>query len=410
MSLLLQLAVRNALRNQRRSGLTALMVALGVSMLTVAMAWIQGVLGGGLDGAVRNIGLVRVTAPDFVKREQVLPIDANLAESAPIEAALRAVPTVTAVYPRIQMGVTAGAGDTIGERFGLLSGAPTAWYVEQLRLPERLLEGEMLRDDKDVLLGRAIAEQLGVHAGDEVVLLGTTQDGSLSPAKLHVRGVVDMGGGQLGRQMFVTLEQVRWMADIPDGATELLVYGPSRSQGSTLAAALRARPETAALSVQSWDERSPFDSMLSLMNTVQSVGAGVVVFITALGVLNTMMMSVLERTGEIGVLRALGLKRREVAVLFVTEAAVISLIGGMAGALLGGAMAYYLEVVGVDLGTAIDKVNTPLPFDRVVHGDLTIAMLLGSVVLGLFMAIVGGLLPALRAATVQPVEAMRARR
>jgi putative ABC transport system permease protein len=408
--LLLSLAVRNARRNVRRSLLTALMITLGVALLTVAMAWIDGVLGSALDGAARNIGMVRVVTPEFAAREQVLPIDENFAESRALEAAIAAVPGVTSVVPRIQMPVTVSAGDAIGERFGLLSGAPASYYAEVLDLDAQLVGGRLPQADGEVVIGQTLAEQVGASLGAEVVILGATQDGSLSPAKVTIVGVADLGNASQDRQIFGTLEQVRYLADIPDGATELLVFGPSRDDAPDTAAAVAALPETKGLDVRAWSQRKPFDELLGFIGAVHTVSGGVIVFITALGVFNTMLMSVLERTGEVGVLRALGLKAREVVVLFVVEALTIALVGGAAGAVLGSVGALYLQEVGVNLGSAVDKVGTALPVSSVVYARLTPDTLVGAVLLGLVMAVLGGALPAFRAARISPVEAMRSRR
>lgn len=404
------LALRNALRNRRRSLLTALMVMFGVTFLTVAMAWIEGIFHNTLDTAANVAGHVRIVTADYARREQVNPIQENIASSAAIEEAVRAAPGVAGVYPRISMGVTATVGEDIGEEFGLVQGAPIAFFEGPLDLDHRLASGRMLTKDDEGLIGRSLAEKLGAKVGDEVVVLGQTQDGSLSPAKFTLVGIVDLGNAMQNKQIFLTLEKVRYMADIPDGAVEISVFAPRREDAGTLAATVAALPATAGLDVKSWDQRPPFDGALGFFTTVQGVVATVMVFITGLGVLNTMLMSVLERTGEIGVMRAMGLKRYQVMQLFVLEAVGIAVIGAALGAVLGGLGGWYLEVHGVDIGSAVNKLPATIPMNSTIHGRITLEILLRSVVLGLAMALVGGALPAWRASQIQPIEAMRHRR
>ncbi|MFZ5475642.1 MAG: ABC transporter permease [Myxococcota bacterium] len=406
--MLFSMALRNALRNRRRSMLTATTVLLGVALLTLAMCWIEGVVSGMLDRSVKQIGPVRVVDPEFAKREQLMPLYENIADSAPLEAQLRDVPGVTGVYPRIQMGVTVTVGELIGEKFGLVIGAPIAYFDEVVDLDQTLREGAMLAGDEELVVGAEVAEQTGAKVGDDVVLLGQTQDGSLSAKKLKLVGIADLGNAQQNRLLFVTLEQARYMADMDGGAVELLVYGPPTDEADELAAAIRALPGMDTWSVKAWSERPPFSDMMGIFTTVRGIAASAIVLITALGVLNTMLMSVLERTAEIGVLRALGLKRREVVSLFVIEALGIAFVGGVLGAALGGLGGWWLQVHGVDLGSAVDKM--PMPFNSRVYGKLTPEILAGGVALGLVMAVVGGLVPAFRASHIQPVEAMRSRR
>lgn len=409
--MIVALALRNALRNTRRSILTALTVTLGVALLTLGMAWIQGVLGSALDGAAAQAGHVRVVDPEFARKEQLVPLAENLPDTAPLIAAAMAAGEGVRAYPRIAMPVTVTVGEDIGEHFGLATGAPLEWFDAVMELPTRIAEGRSLAADDEVVVGRTVADQAGVKVGDELVLLGQTQDGSMSPVKVTVVGIYETGNKTQDRLVCLTLEKMRWMADIPDGATELLVYGADRDDALALAAALRAAPAFGALEVKAWSERPPFDAMLGFIGSVRGFAAGTIVFITALGVLNTMLMSVLERTAEIGVLRALGLKKAQTVALFVVEAVGIAAVGGAVGTTIGGVLGWlWLERVGIDLGSAADKFPSAIPVNRTMYGDVDGPLLVQAFLLGLVVAVVGGALPALRAARIEPVEAMRTRR
>ena len=408
--MLFSLALRNALRNRRRSLLTATMVMLGVACLTVAMSWLEGFFGTTLDMAANIAGHVRVVEADYARREQLNPLHENIAVSAPLEAAIRALPGVVAVHPRISMGVTATIGDEIGEEFGLVQGGPLALFEGPLGLPPRLTEGRMLANDGEAVIGKKLVEKLGAKIGDDVVLLGQTQDGSMSPAKVKLVGIVDLGSAGQNRQIFLTLDAVRYMADIPDGAVELSVYSEDKDESGELAARIAALPEFAGKDVKSWDQRPPFNNIMGLLATVKGIAGFVMVFITGLGVLNTMLMSVLERTGEIGVMRAMGLRRPQVVYLFVLEALGISAIGGVLGAVLGGLIGYWFQVHGVDLGSVVDKLPATIPMNTTMYGKVTPEILGFAVLLGLAMAVLGGVLPALRASRIEPIEAMRQRR
>lgn len=409
--MIVALALRNALRNTRRSILTALTVTLGVALLTLGMAWIQGVLGSALDGAAAQAGHVRVVDPEFARKEQLVPLAENLPDTAPLIAAAMTAGDGVRAYPRIAMPVTVTVGEDIGEHFGLATGAPLEWFDAVMELPTRIAEGRSLAADDEVVVGRTVADQAGVKVGDELVLLGQTQDGSMSPVKVTVVGIYETGNKTQDRLVCLTLEKMRWMADIPDGATELLVYGADRDDALALAAALRAAPAFGALEVKAWSERPPFDAMLGFIGSVRGFAAGTIVFITALGVLNTMLMSVLERTAEIGVLRALGLKKAQTVALFVVEAVGIAAVGGAVGTTIGGVLGWlWLERVGIDLGSAADKFPSAIPVNRTMYGDVDGPLLVQAFLLGLVVAVVGGALPALRAARIEPVEAMRTRR
>jgi ABC-type lipoprotein release transport system permease subunit len=405
-----RLAMRNTLRRRVRTLLTAGMVVLGVALLLNALSWVRGVFGSMLASATALGGHVRVVDPDFAAREELLPLYENLPRTAPLVEALERQPGVVAVEERIMAGVTVTVGKEIGEVFALAVGAGERYFRERMGAKDKLVAGRWFSGAPDeVIAGAKVAEQAGAKVGDEVVLLGVTQDGSLSPLKGRLVGIVRTGAGALDQQLMLPLAQLRHLADIPEGATELLVYASRHEEGDALAASLRAVPALRALAVQSWSEREPWKSLTSTVRGIQAVVVFIFVFLTALGIWNTMMMSVLERTHEIGVLRAMGLGRAGTLALFVGEALVIAVVGGLVGVGLGAYPAWLLETKGIHIGERT-AANLPAALSETIHGDLTLETVAMSFGLGLLMAVLGTLIPALRAASIQPVSAMRSGR
>jgi ABC-type lipoprotein release transport system permease subunit len=411
MLLIFSMAIRNLGRNRRRTVLTALTVALGVALLTNAMAFIGGVFWGALEKVSAQAGQVRIVTPKYAQRDQLMPLSENIADTAALEAQLAGAPGVIAVVPHIAMGVTGAVGDDeIGERFALLHGAPASYYTEWLDLDSHLSGGVMPAQKGEALVGRAFAEEIGAKVGTEIVLLGQTQDGSPSPLKIVATGIVDLGNAQQNRQVWVSLDEARWMADIENGATELLIFGDDWEKASALAADLRELPGMNAYDVRGWNERSPYDGFVGFARALHGIAGGVIVFITALGVLNTMFMSVLERTAEVGVMRAMGLRAWQTLAMFIVEALAIAGVGGVAGVALGAPLALYLGHRGIDFGAAVDKLPPTIPINTIIRPTLSWEVVVLGVALGFAMALVGGVLPAIRAARIQPVEAMRSRR
>lgn len=408
-----RLAMRNTLRRRARTLLTTGMVVLGVALLLVALSWLRGASGSVLTSAAALGGHVRVVDPDFAAREELLPLAENLPAVAPLIEKLRAQPGVVAVEPRIMTGVTVTVGQEIGEVFAAAVGASERYFRERMEAREKLIEGRWFSGaEGEVIAGARVVEQAQAKVGDELVMLGTTQDGSLSPIKGRLVGVV-RAGGLLDRQVLVPLPRLQYLTDIPGGATELLVYGGHYQEAPALAqqlkAALAGDPGSAGLAVQAWSDREPWRSIASTVRGVQAVIVFIFVLLTALGIWNTMMMSVLERTHEIGVLRAMGLSRAGAVGLFVGEAVAIAVVGGGLGVALGLYPAWWLESHGIRIGErTASSVN--LGFSEVVRGDLTGNTVAMAFALGLVMALVGSLIPALRAASIAPVSAMRSGR
>lgn len=409
MSALLRLAARNARRRRARTLLTAGMVVAGVGLLMIALTWITGIFGGVLEEGSAMGGHVRLVNPDYAAREELLPLDANLPDLGAVVKLVEGRPGVVAVEPRILTGVTVTVGREIGDVFALATGASERYFRERLHAADKVREGRWFSGSPgEIVLGAKVAEEAHAKLGDEVVLLGMTQDGSISPIKGALVGIV-RSGGLLDRQVLVPLERIQWLADLAGGATELLVFGDDYATAAGLAARLRAVPELAPYLIQGWQQREPLASIGRVIATVRLFVIGVVVLLAAVGIWNTMTTSVLERTREIGVLRALGMTRPQVVWLVVAEAGTIAILGGAAGVLLGWGPAWLLEHHGIRFGDSIAS-QLSLPISEVMRGKLTAGVAAGAFSLGLLMALLGSVPAALRAASIQPVTAMRSGR
>ncbi len=420
LNLTLAMALRNTRRSWRRSLLTAAAITIGTGLLHVGMAWQDGVLDGALDQATRVAGHVRIVTVKFSDKEAFFPISENLPATDPILAAIHTLPGVHA-YARLALPATVSTGAEIGEEFTLLQGATPEYFNDVLDLDSHIHEGRTIQPgpegDKEAVVGQAIAEEAGITLNEEVVFLGQTQDGSLSPIKQKVVGIADFGSRQQNKLVYITLEKARYMADIPAGATEIVVYGDDRETAEPLAEQIRALPALAAtnpplsdLEIKAWSQRKPWSDIVRYISPILTMMAAVIVSLTGLVVLNTMLMSVLERTGEIGVLRALGMRRTQTLTLFVTEALGIALVGGLLGATFGTAGALYLQYYGVNIGQGVNKLPAAVPLNTTVYGHFDPMNLAYGLLLSLLMAVVGSLLPAWRASRIEPVEAMRQRR
>lgn len=412
MVLWFQLALRNVTRNVRRTLLTAATIVVGTALVTLALAWLSGVFGSIIAEYTAATGHLRLVTKNFAERESLQPLYENIAAAAPVLAALRAIPGVVAAEPRITTGVVLSVGEEIGDNFGQVVGGTAAYYRTYLQGPQKVLSGAWLSGaPKETVLGRKLAEQLKAKVGDKILLMGQTQDGSLSSISARMVGVVG-GDALLDQQAFLGLEDARYLTDMAGGALEILVWTRSLEPAvvGPVARQLTGLPALAGLTVQPWYEREPLASMLPLLSGVKSFIQLLIVFMAALAIFNTMTMSVLERTTEIGVLRAMGLTRLGAVGLFVLEGLVIGLVGGIGGTLLGAIPAYYFQLHGVTLAEdMIEKVGT-LPIHATLHAQLTTGIMVQSIVIGLGIAVVGAFLPALRAASIRPVVAMHARR
>lgn len=402
-----RMAARNLRRNTRRSLLTALAVLLGTALLTLGLAWVNGILSGILDQAAAAAGEVRVTRADYLARESMYPLLANISPVDPLVERIEQMNPGVRAYPLIRMPMTADIDGELGDTVTVLVGAAEGYYTDVLRMNERVIAGQGFAQGKnEVLVGRILAGQLGAQPGDEMVVLGLDQDGSFAALNLSISGIVDAGDVLTNRQVYVQMPTVEYLSAIEGGATEVLLFRGDLDGAEALAARVAGQEGMEGLVAQPWTQREPFRTIRTTLRGVFSILTGIIVAVTALVVLNTMAMSVMERTNEIGVLRAMGMSPGRAVGLFVLEGTILGLGGSVAGVALGTLPALWLQTYGVVFSdTVAGKVS--IPVDTTLYARLDANILLGAFALGVLTSVLGAVFPALRAASIQPVDAMR---
>lgn len=411
---MIRLAVRNALRNGRRTLLTAATVTIGTAFTVVMLTFVGGIFDSMMESYADANGPIRVVTTAYAERELLQPLHENIETVDPVVQQIADVPGIATAVPMIRTGVLVSIGEELGEDTAMLVGSTQEWYDDYVLADSTFSAGGWLSegaDDQEIVLGGRIARELSAKVGDEILVMGTTQYGSMAPISPTVVGIVS-GNSSVDSQAYVSLETARWLTDIPDGALEILVYPESRAEPdlATMASTLSAQLG-ADFQVRPWFAAPLWEQNKAVMDSIEGIMSVIIVFIMALAIFNTMTMSVLERTGEIGVLRAMGQSRTSAVSTFLAEATVIGLLGGAAGAAIGAIPALYLERNGYSYDQQLlDEVGSAYALNSTLYGDFNAEIVVIALLIGATTAILGAVFPALRAARIQPYQAMLARR
>ena len=348
METLLRMAWRNVWRNWRRTVIAGIAIALGLTLILV----FDGFLGGMNEALYGNTvklqgGHVQIHASGFREKANRLPLLPLLDPGAAVEAAL-AQPEVVAVSQRIE------TGGMVSSREGTMPVAITGIEPEQEAsvslVAENVVQGRWLEtNDEDVLLiGAALAERIEVTVGDRVTLVGRATHQQMRRRTMTIIGIYDLGIPDVEKSLvFVSLLEAQTLFDLRDQATEVAIYLEQVGQEPPVVETLQtALP---GYEVDAWDTLDPSaKQMMELEAQIMDMFGLVILLIAGVGILNLMLMAVFERTREIGLLAAMGLKRRETVVLFLLEGVLIGLLGALAGTVLGGAIGAYFGRVGLD--------------------------------------------------------------
>ena len=279
-------------------------------------------------------------------------------------------------------------------------------------LPGLINKGHYFTDvnAEEIIIGSVLARNLRVDIGDELTLLGSGRDGSFAAGVVIVTGIFESGNADIDRSMAqLPLGYFQSLFGMDDQGHSIVINAKDLPLVSTLqqqvSAIVSQRNE---LTVLDWNTLQP-----GLQQAIKADMASawfmyaVLIVLVAFSVLNTQLMSVLERTREFGTMMALGVKPARLSTLVITETFLMSSLGLALGAALGTALAYYLSIVGFSypgMAEMAGKFNLP---DRMYPSLSLLSIFLGPGIVFL-CSLLASLYPALRLFLLQPVSAMRA--
>jgi ABC-type lipoprotein release transport system permease subunit len=260
-------------------------------------------------------------------------------------------PDVIAAAQRIR------TGGMVSSREGTLSVAITGVEPERVEsvsmIAENINEGRWLKtDDEDVLvIGQAMADSLEIGIGDRVTLVGRSTHQEMRRRTMTIVGIYDIGMSEIEKGLvYISLFEAQTLFDLREQATEIAIYLAQVGQEPQVVEYMQAA--LPGYEVDAWDTLDPtLQDMMNVQNQIMGIFGLVILLIAGVGILNLMLMAVFERTREIGLMAAMGLKRRETIILFLLEGVMIGLVGAVAGCLIGAAMGAYWGQVGIDWST-----------------------------------------------------------
>jgi ABC-type lipoprotein release transport system permease subunit len=405
--LLARLALRNLARHRARTALTGTAIVFGVAAFVFLGAVANGYRVQMIEGATGiATGDAQVQHPDF--RTDLRP-ELALPDGAGLLARIRAAGIVAAAAPRVE-GVAVVSTPARSENVALVGVDPEAEReVTLLHRAVRIGTYLAAAGDPGIVIGRRLAERLRVRVGERVVV--TTQDvsGGLASDALVVRGVFETGSdGFDGEVAHVALGPMQRLLGLArERLTGIALRTVDReTMAEALAAVDRLAPE-GAVRVRPWQELMPEVAQMSVILRGGLAVVMLVVFVmVGVVVMNTVLMSVLERTREFGVMLALGSAPSLVVRVVVLESLAVGGVGAVAGIALGVAAASAFAGGGIDLRGQGMTAGVP-GVTGVVFPALSPEVLLAPALLLPVLVLAASAYPAARAARLAPVEALR---
>lgn len=399
------MAYRDLVRNTRRTIITFVAIALGLTLVIFMNGLINGMLDGMLRDTIRlDSGHIQVRAESYEVVKTSLLWRDLLDEADELAAKAAAMPEVKAVSPILWAGGVLGtASESSTVRVSGID--PTSALFDPIR--EGLRAGEFLSPDgrNEILIGQRLAKELGVDVGDRINLAVGNPDGLPEEGQFTIVGLINTGfPGIDNANVFVTLTQAQTITGSGDRASTVRILLHDDEDTETVVAALA----TPGATVLDWQELNEF--LMTTMETgtaVYNILYAIIFLVVAVIIANTLLMSVFERTREMGILAALGMKGRQIMAMFLFEATILGLVGSIFGIILGAVLVYYFSINGIyfgDLGEAAGS----LAFGDSLYTTLIPANLFLMTFWMLIVIILVSLYPAWYASRLEPVEALHA--
>lgn len=413
---LFKLAWRNIWRNKRRTFLTLTAIVVGVFAIIFAKSYISGILSGASNTIVRTqIGHLRIAHGEYLRLERVLPKEYLINGTARLEQQISRLKGIDSVIKRIKFNVLLSYGNNTEAAVAM--GINPERSDKFLELSKSIVEGEYLKESGlNLIIGKKLAKELQVGVGEELLLITTDINYSTYALPFKIAGIFETGYSTFDRHLlYIPLNKAQEMLDCGDSLHEMLIYlndpGRSFEVSRKIEVILAVDQPGHDYRVIPW-QQNEFIELMPLVDSIYNIILGIVMFIAGLVILNTMLMAVMERYHEIGVIKALGFKNREVFFMVLAEAFYIGIIGSIIGGILGSALSAYVEKVGIDFAAfsqgMIDKIDLPVPFyGRFVYADFSFQILIGAVIFGIVVTLLAVLYPAFKSAQMSPVEAFR---
>ncbi len=398
----LKIAYRNLGRHRRRTALSVLALAMGTSLLMFIAAFFQGEMRSSMETTLRlDSGHIQVTAAEYDSDKLSVAWEYLIENPEQAAAQIEALGQVQVATPRLMASGIVSVGDesTGVQIMGIVPDS-------EANAPYRdgIVAGEFLTaDDREgIVIGYPLAQSFGLNIGDQLTLLVNTSEGDVDEQKFTVRGIFTTGTSAYDKGIvFLPLAKAQAFSGADNRASMIFILLNDREQAGVVANAIQGE----GYQVKTWSQLNELLVLINDFSNAYIVILNLIVLgVTATVIVNTLLMSVFERTREIGILTAIGMKGRQVIALFITEASLLALGGITLGSLVGWILSAYFAKVGIyfgDLGIS----EGMLLQDR-IYPYLTIDSAINLIITSFIITVLASLYPARLASRMEPVEAL----
>lgn len=402
---------KNVWRNKVRSGVIILAIAIGLFGGIFTNAFFIGMTNQRVESAIKyETANLQLHHPSFLMDESINNGLANTSEQVNKIKDISGVKGISLRLTETGMAGTAEANAGV-----MINGINPDEELKVTRIYEKIRFGEYLKasDQIGMLIGKKLSEKLNAEVGDKIVLSMADGQGEVVYGAFKVKGIYDTNNHMFdGMQVFVNYNDLQsLLKTAPDYYTEVAISLNENEMTAdvkaTIIERLQKEVNTHEIVVEDWSEIDPTLKLLvQSMDYFAWFFISIILIALAFGIINTMIMVVMERTREIGMLMAIGMNKRRVFSMILWETVFLSFVGALMGMLLSALSLQFFKNTGLDLSIVGEGMNA-YGLDTVIYPKAGLDFYVQIGIMVFITAIIASIFPARYALKLQPADAVR---
>lgn len=410
--MILTMAFRNIFRHKKRTTLTLVTIIFGIFL---------GIIGDGLNGGLKwqiadtyiktMTSTVKLYKKGYYNPDEIRnQVEYSFIDNEKIDEGIGKIPGVISYSKRFAFEgkITNGIDELNAKYIGINPSSEDIVFKRR----SMLVTGEYFKNDyeESAVIGKDLADSLGIKRGDIITISARSKNRTLNAYDIPVKGIIRTGNPLVDMNtIFLPIKFSQKLADAEE-INDIAVLLENKSINSikkVMPEISRALYELDLEAVPWYEETKDLLGLIAFRERIFSMITAVILVMAAAGITNTMLMAMLERKKEIGIMMANGMRNRDILTLFIAEGAVLGMVGSGIALILGYIVVSYFQKYGIPIPISKEEIGADFPIEDKIYMYFDILKAGVMVMVGVAVSIGATIYPALKAVKLEPVESIR---